>query len=76
MKKGKIVLFIYLISISAFGQYSEIFKRHILLAEKTNNYYEGFNKSSGSNDFIYHSFREDVSESMLTRCTDGSHGSY
>ena len=71
MKKGKIVLFIYLISISAFGQYSEIFKRHILLAEKTNNYYEGFNKSSGSNDFIYHSFREDVSESMLTRCTDG-----
>lgn len=35
-------------------------------------YQEGFAKSHPGNDFSYHSFRNDLSESLLTRCTDGS----
>lgn len=34
-------------------------------------YLEGFSESTGSNDFIYHSFRSDLSECLLTRATSG-----
>ncbi len=71
MKKGKILLFFFLVTISTFGQYKESFHRDILFAEETNNYLEGYVRSTGLNDFSYHSFREDITESLLTRCTNG-----
>ena len=72
MKKRDVVFFLLPVSFSAFGQQPEIFERDILLAEKTAGYSEGFVKNTGLNDFTYHSFREDISQSILTRCTDGN----
>jgi len=42
------------------------------LAGKSGNWFEGFQKNAGSNEFTYHSFRNDVSNSLITRCTNGS----
>ncbi len=42
------------------------------LAGKSGNWYEGFQKNTGSNEFNYHSFRNDVSNSLITRCSNGS----
>jgi len=72
MKKREVVFFLFLVSLSVYGQQPEIFERDILLAEKTISYSEGFKRNTGVNDFTYHSFREDISQSMLTRCTDGN----
>ncbi len=33
---------------------------------------EGFVQSTCDNDFVYHSLRNDITESMLVRCTDGT----
>ncbi|MCY1722375.1 glycosyl hydrolase-related protein [Prolixibacteraceae bacterium Z1-6] len=41
------------------------------LAAKSKNWLEGFQKNIGKNEFSYHSFRNDVSESLITRCKDG-----
>ena len=41
-------------------------------ANETIGYLEGFAKSTGSNDFSYHSLRNDLTEALLSRCTDGS----
>jgi hypothetical protein len=41
------------------------------LAGKSKNWFEGFQKNIGDNEFSYSCFRSDVSESLLTRCTDG-----
>lgn len=71
MKRAKILLYINLVTISIFGQHFESFQEDIFLAERTKNYSEGYVKSTGLNDFTYHSFRDDISASMLTRCTDG-----
>ncbi|MDB4581624.1 glycosyl hydrolase-related protein [Draconibacterium sp.] len=46
-------------------------KALIDLAGKTQNWFEGFEKNMGKNEFSYNSFRNDVSESIITRCTDG-----
>lgn len=35
-------------------------------------YHEGYMQSACDNDFLYHSLRNDVTESMLVRCTDGA----
>ena len=40
-------------------------------AMKSQNHLEGFSKSIGENDFSYHSLRIDVTDALLTRCTDG-----
>jgi alpha-mannosidase len=50
------------------------FKMQYEFARKTVGWLEGFSKSSGENDFIYHSLRHNVSASMLTRCTTGEMG--
>jgi alpha-mannosidase len=42
------------------------------LAGKSGNWVEGFQKNTGSNEFTYHSFRNDVSNSLITRCSSGS----
>ena len=41
-------------------------------ANETVGYLEGFAKSTGGNDFIYHSLRNDLTDALLTRCTDGT----
>lgn len=41
------------------------------LAGKSGKWYEGFQKNTGSNEFTYHSFRNDVSDALITRCTNG-----
>ncbi|MEN8118190.1 MAG: hypothetical protein ABFS16_14490, partial [Bacteroidota bacterium] len=41
------------------------------LAAKSKNWFEGFQTNIGKNEFSYHSFRNDVSKSMITRCKDG-----
>uniref|UniRef100_UPI0032165310 glycoside hydrolase family 38 N-terminal domain-containing protein n=1 Tax=uncultured Draconibacterium sp. TaxID=1573823 RepID=UPI0032165310 len=41
------------------------------LAAKSKNWFEGFQKNLGKNEFSYHSFRNDVSKSLITRCKDG-----
>lgn len=42
------------------------------LAAETAGCLEGYSGSFGSNDFSYHSLRNDLKECMLSRCTDGS----
>ncbi len=41
------------------------------LCADSKNWFEGFEQNVGGNEFSYHSFRTDVSKSLLTRCTDG-----
>ncbi len=41
------------------------------LAAKSKNWFEGFQNNLGKNEFEYHSFRNDVSKSLITRCKDG-----
>lgn len=41
------------------------------LAGKSGNWIEGFQKNTGSNEFTYNSFRNDVTDALITRCTDG-----
>ena len=40
-------------------------------SSEVTSYNEGFMQSTCDNDFVYHSLRNDVTESMLVRCTDG-----
>lgn len=41
-------------------------------ALKSENHLEGFSKNIGENEFSYHSLRMDVTNALLTRCTDGN----
>ncbi|MBK7212079.1 MAG: hypothetical protein IPH88_02030 [Bacteroidales bacterium] len=41
-------------------------------AIKTREYQEGFVRSLPGNDFSYHSFRNDLTDALLTRCNDGT----
>ena len=41
------------------------------LAGLSKNWVEGFQKNVGGNEFSYSSFRSDVSDALITRCTDG-----
>lgn len=41
-------------------------------AVNSKNNLEGFSKNLNENNFQYHSLRIDVTEGMLTRCTDGN----
>lgn len=41
------------------------------LASASDNWFEGFRKNLGENTFSYSTFRNDVTDALLTRCTDG-----
>jgi alpha-mannosidase len=41
------------------------------LVRQSKNWFEGFQKNSGGNEFSFHSFRSDVTKSLITRCKDG-----
>lgn len=53
------------------AQIEDKIKQQYQLSRETQGWFEGFNISLGGNDFIYHSLREDVTDCMLTRATDG-----
>ena len=69
---------ILLVSINlffAFNSYSQDnnnYKSVSQFATETVGYIEGFANSIGGNDFSYHSLRNDVTDALLTRCTDGA----
>lgn len=42
------------------------------LAKRAQNYFEGFQENTGNNQFSYPSLRDDVTSSLITRCTDGT----
>ena len=44
------------------------------LAGKSGNWFEGFEKNTGENTFSYHSFRNEVTDGLITRCSDGKTG--
>ena len=44
------------------------------LAGKSKNWMEGFKKNTGDNTFSYQTFRSDVTDCLLTRCTNGTMG--
>ena len=44
------------------------------LAGKSKSWIEGFHKNLGENTFSYHSFRNDVTDGLITRCSDGKTG--
>ena len=72
MIKHKILIFLFmaLLAFSLNAQEKVKLMKQYNFALKTNKYLEGFSKSIGENDFSYHSLRNDVTESLLTRCTN------
>lgn len=46
-------------------------KQVLELSGSTKGLFEGFSKNLGANEFSYFSFRSDVTQGLLTRCTDG-----
>ena len=68
--KSLIILVIILSSFEALPQEpsANIFRT---LALDTENCIEGYAEDSGLNNFSYHSFRSELTASMITRCTDG-----
>lgn len=47
-------------------------QRTFKLSALAQSYFEGFQKNIGGNEFSYQSLRDDVTSSLLTRCTDGT----
>jgi len=44
------------------------------LAGKSKNWMEGFQKNTGENTFSYHTFRNDLTDGLITRCSNGQMG--
>ena len=72
IKKLYLGLIVMLICISAHAQDDQSLPGLFDLAAKTENYFEGFQKNLGDNEFIYQCFRSDITDCLLTRCTDGN----
>ena len=70
LKLSAITFLLFLAGITAKAQDDNL-KTIFDLAGKSKNWFEGFQLNIGSNEFTYSSFRSDVSESLITRCTDG-----
>lgn len=62
---------ISLIYVQANAQ-DEGIQRTFGLASQAKLYFEGFQKNIGKNEFTYQSLRDDVTVSLLTRCSDGT----
>lgn len=63
-------IFLLISLFSVFGQENQT-RALFDLASQSKNWFEGFQKNSGKNEFEYQSFRSDVTKSLITRCTDG-----
>ena len=66
-----IALLLFTVCISSYSQDQEKLKKQYQFAQKTTGWFEGFQKSIGTNDFSYHSLRNDIHESLLTRANNG-----
>lgn len=66
------LLFVFLLFAGATGYaQDDNLKMIVDLAGKSKNWFEGFQKNKGSNEFSYSCFRNDVTDALITRCTDG-----
>jgi len=73
MKKIKFILFSLIFVFPLWQLKSQNSQNKAIdnLAVKSKNWFEGFKKNLGANEFSYGSFRSDIAKSLLTRCTDG-----
>lgn len=74
MKRNEIVCLIILFAgFTTFvnSQEIDVTRKNYLLCQKTRGWFEGYKSSTGANGFLYHSIRDDVTESLLTRATTG-----
>ena len=71
--KNKLTFLITVLIIAGFQLNAQVDNLKMIfdLAGKSKNWYEGFQKNTGSNEFSYSSFRNDVTDALITRCTDG-----
>ena len=67
LKLQIIAVFLIFAGATSYAQTRELFD----LAVKSKDWFEGFQKNLGKNEFEYHSFRNDVSKSLITRCKNG-----
>ena len=74
MNKFRLLILSLLVSITVSKVSATEINRQGLynLAEKSKSWLEGFQKNTGQNAFSYHNFRTDVTEGMITRCSDGT----
>ncbi len=73
MKKTKnIILIFLLLTNSILAQNDDQLKKQIQFLEQIKESYEGYQSSECKNTISYHSLRNDITEGMLTRATDGS----
>ena len=61
------ILLLFGIGSGAMAQMKEVLE----LSGSTHGWFEGFEKNLGGNQFTYSTFRSDVTDGLLTRCTDG-----
>ena len=77
-KSIKMIRFIKLLSIftllviSVKAQNEDILKKQIEFLEQIKGSFEGYQSSDCKNTLSYHSLRNDISEGLLTRATNGS----
>ena len=73
MKKIRILVFslIFVVPLGQLKSQNSQNKSIDNLAVNSKNWFEGFKKNIGANEFSYGSFRSDIGKSLLTRCTDG-----
>ncbi len=68
----KLATTIYCLLLFIYGLHAQVegeqLKHLYKLAGQSKNWHEGFAKNIGDNTFNYHSFRNDVSDALLTRC--------
>lgn len=70
--KNKILLIIILYALSVpFANADNLLKKLSGLTAGQSHWFEGFLQNTGGNEFSYHSIRNDVSESLITRAKDG-----
>ena len=76
MKKIGMIMISLFLTLTGFHVLGENNELKVLndLAGKSKNWIEGFQKNIGDNTFSYHSFRNDVTDGLITRCTDGKTG--
>jgi alpha-mannosidase len=72
--KQNLLILVLLVVSSQLRADDHLSKNLFELAGKSKNWLEGFQKNIGENTFSYHSFRNDVTQSLITRCTDGKMG--
>jgi alpha-mannosidase len=69
--KPTVLLLLFVFSFFQVKSENDQTKALVRLAGKSKNWFEGFQKNLGSNEFSYHSFRNDLDKSLITRCTNG-----